>query len=339
MDAKITKQRLARILSYDWIKIVALAVAAVFLWTLIFTMTATRITAAQQFTVFNYYSNDSLGDGFSASYSNAFSRDKIFSYEVIETNTNDLRISGEDMAASMLETRVAVEEGDVMLIPDIPDTASAYTDDNGNTQYAYSYMQGFFNRYYLYLYELDPEAENGYFKQMEAFLNGFYVNGYEQADSLDEGKVEAAFKARIKANKDKRFKKEAQIAQGVQDELARIKKYRDALVEFYGYLTDGTVTLTTLTLTDADGNILREGKYGLNLCPNEGKTGELKKVFSYTTKESYEENGETKERTISTAKNMHAMFFKFSGVEKSFEYETLLYVNYIVRNAIAATQA
>ena len=55
MDAKITKQRLGRLLSYDWIKIIALAVAAIVVWSLIFTMTATRITAAQQFSVFNYF--------------------------------------------------------------------------------------------------------------------------------------------------------------------------------------------------------------------------------------------------------------------------------------------
>lgn len=338
MDAKITKKRLARILSYDWIKIVAIAAAFILVWSLIFTTTATRITPAQQFTVFNYHSNNLLGDDFTTSYHNAFSRDKIFSYEIIEMNTNDLKTAGDEMAYTLLDTRMAVEEGDVMFVPNIPDLSTAYTDENGETQYEQSYMQTFFNRAYINLFDLDPENDKGYFKQMEGYLNLFYKNGYEDASSLDKAKVEETFKARITANKDKRFKKDEQIAQGVVDEIERIEKYRDALVEFYGYLADGTVTLTTMALKDENDNVLKEGKYGINLCPDESKTGELKKVFSYTTTESYEEDGETKERTVVTAKDMNVMLFKFAGVETSFEYESLLYINYIIRNALSATQ-
>ena len=44
-------------LSYDWIKMVLVAAAIIVAWTLIFTMTATRITPAQQYTVFNYEGN------------------------------------------------------------------------------------------------------------------------------------------------------------------------------------------------------------------------------------------------------------------------------------------
>ena len=54
MDAKITKKRLNLFLSYEWIKVVALIVGVIVLWSLIFTTTATRITPAQQFTIFNY---------------------------------------------------------------------------------------------------------------------------------------------------------------------------------------------------------------------------------------------------------------------------------------------
>ena len=339
MDTKITKKRLARILSYDWIKIIATAVAVILVWMLIFTTTATRITPAQQFTVFNYQSNNTLSDDFFTSYENALTRDKIFSYEIIEGNTNDLKTAGDDMAYTLLDTRISVEEGDVMFVPDIPDVTSAYTDENGNTQYERSYMQTFFNRCYFNLYDLDPEKENGYFYEMEEYLNIFYKNGYEDEASLDKAKVEELFRARITANKDKRFKKDAQIQKGIQDEIARIQKYRNALIEFYGYLADGTVSLTTLSLKDENGDVLKEGKYGINLCPDENKTGALKKVVSYTTTESYEEDGETKERTIVSAKNMQAMFFRFDGVETSFEYESLLYINYIVRNALATTQA
>ena len=42
MDAKITKERLGLLLSYDWIKIACICIAAVAAWLLLFTSTATR---------------------------------------------------------------------------------------------------------------------------------------------------------------------------------------------------------------------------------------------------------------------------------------------------------
>ena len=80
MDAKITKQRLSHLLSYDWLKIVGLIAVAILVWSLIFTMTATRITAAQQFTVINYTGNAALtGREFSTTFQK-FHRDGVFSY-------------------------------------------------------------------------------------------------------------------------------------------------------------------------------------------------------------------------------------------------------------------
>ena len=61
MDAKITKTRLSRLLSYDWLKIVGVIAGVILVWSLIFTMTATRITPAQQFHVLNYVGNYSWG--------------------------------------------------------------------------------------------------------------------------------------------------------------------------------------------------------------------------------------------------------------------------------------
>ena len=333
MDAKITKKRLARMLSYDWIKIVALATAVIILWVLIFTMTATRITPAQQFTVFNYHSNGSLSTTkFYDTYQKAFA-DGVFSYEVIETNNNDLVSSGE-YASTILETRVATDEGDVMFIPNAPDASSgeAGTDENGNTLYNRTYIETFFYGYSPYLYNLDPEAENSYFAGMEKYLNGFYNGDYVNGE-LDEDKVTSAFEAKIKANKDKRFKKSAQIEQGKKDELARIQKYRDALVAFYGYLEEGLIEFTTVALKDENGEVVLEGKYGLNLCPNEDTMGGLKEQFYYMTKETVtDEDGNESTETRKTAKDMNVMFFRMKGVEESFQYESLLYVNYLIEN-------
>ena len=174
MDAKITKKRLSRLLSYDWIKIVALAVAAIVVWSLIFTMTATRITPAQQFTVFNYYSNNALGNGFYNVYDKTF-LDGKFSYEVIETNVNDLTTGGRDYAGTLLEARLGTDEGDVMFIPNIndPSTKVEPTVEGGEPTNT-TYMQGFFNNWYYYIADVDE-----YLNGMRAYLSAYYTDGDE----------------------------------------------------------------------------------------------------------------------------------------------------------------
>ena len=78
MDAKITKKRLNILLSYDWIKIILVAVAMIVLWSLVFTMTATRVTNAQNFTIFNY-TGTSANSRFN-SYSSTLKEKGVFSY-------------------------------------------------------------------------------------------------------------------------------------------------------------------------------------------------------------------------------------------------------------------
>lgn len=326
MDAKITKKRLSRLLSYDWIKIVALAVAAIVVWSLIFTMTATRITPAQQFTVFNYYSNNALENGFYNVYNKTF-LDGKFSYEVIETNVNDLTTGGRDYAGTLLEARLGTDEGDVMFIPNIndPSTKVEPTVEGGEPTYT-TYMQGFFNNWYYYIADVDE-----YLNGMRAYLSAYYTDGDEVENNnyidgtMNKEKVRADFFARINRNKDKRFKKSDEIEAGVLQEYDRIEKYAVALKQFEAWIADGTVTLTNLQVLDKDGNAIRDGNFAVNLCPEGGKTEKLKEqVFYYT------------EDNAKTAKNMHLMFFNLAGVEDSFEYESLLYVNEVIKAALGA---
>lgn len=320
MDAKITKKRLSRLLAYDWLKIVGLAVALIVFWNLIFTMTATRIRPSQQFSVFNHYANRTLSDDFYNELGEAL-RGEVFSYEVIETTNNDLTGTGE-VTHTLIESRLATDEGDVMLVPNIPDVDTVY-EENGETKYQSNYLQTFLRRYRLYVYDLDSEKENGYFYALKAYLNGYYTEGYTNAESLDEAKVEKDFRNRARANGDKRFKSEEQLARGAKNDVARVKKYRDALVKLESYLAEGLVEFTDVTVYNNDGSPLYEGKFALNLCPNKDTMGNLKKQFSYQITEKDEEG---KDQVRITAENMNVMFFKTAGTEKGFEYESLLYV-------------
>ena len=40
---------------------------------------------------------------------------------------------------------------------------------------------------------------------------------------------------------------------------------------------------------------------------------------------------------MATAKDMNVAFFRFDGVEEGFQYESLVFVNYVIENAIEET--
>ena len=64
MDSKITKKRLSLMLSYDWVKIILTIAGLIVVWAFIFSATSTKITAAQQFSVYNYRGNNNLSREF-----------------------------------------------------------------------------------------------------------------------------------------------------------------------------------------------------------------------------------------------------------------------------------
>lgn len=329
MDAKITKQRLSRMLSYDWIKIIVVAAAIIVAWMLIFTMTATRITPAQQYTVFNYDGNRGFQfTQFEKAYDDAFERD-IFSHEVLEATTYDMTTTGDNLH-TVMDSRLQTDEGDAIFVSNEwdPDTAIE-NDDDEIVGYEYTYLQTFILRYSYYLYDI-----NDYLTYMEGYLNQYYNGDYENG-VLDEAKVEADFRAREK--NDKRFKKESQKKEGVLKDIERIQKYRDALVKFYENIDKQYIALqeTTFTYEDEDGNEQTETvTYSINLCPNVDTMGGLKKYASYI-KTVTDENG--KELYVDSAENMQLCLFKLKGVNKNFVGENLIFINEMVDLSLKAT--
>lgn len=111
-----------------------------------------------------------------------------------------------------------------------------------------------------------------YLEEMEEYLNGYYGGDYAKGEA-DKQKIETDFRTRIKQTKDKRFKKESEIREGIAKELARIEGYRQAFIDFNGYLESGVVELQETTLylqNSATGEKLEKtGKFSINLCPDE----------------------------------------------------------------------
>ena len=285
MDAKITKKRLSRMLSYDWLKMVLAAAAIIIAWTLIFTMTATRITPAQQYTVFNYDGNRSFSmTKFNKVYDDAFDRG-IFSHEVIKATSYDMTTTGSNLH-TVMDSRLQTDEGDAIFVSKEGDPDFPIKDDDGNViGYEYTYLQTFVMRYGYYLYDI-----NDYLDYMKKYLNKYYIdeNGNPDYENgvLNEEKVEQDFRTREK--NDKRFKTEKQKKAGVKKDIERIQKYRDALLQFYKYLNEDKVIsleYTTIKMENEKGEeetLIDNVAYSINLCPNAETMGGLKNYAAYT---------------------------------------------------------
>ena len=333
MDARITKKRLGHLLSYDWVKILLTIVAAIVVWSLVFTMTATRITVTQRFIVQNY-----LG----VHYGKQPKMYDEFSYEILEGEYIDNMRGGEEMFYQLVQANLEVGDGDVMLLPDYPVSREVQKDEQGNElkdadgnpiyQYGESHLEKAIASFGGYFSRLDDEGNTkGYFTQMKEYLSGFFTIASEEQqvyagatftvatfdeNSLNEQAVKDAFRQRVK--KDKRFKKEEQIIKGEQQELKRLRSYLAAYNTFFEYLSEGKVSLTYLSV-EVKENYCLSGVYGINLCPNEKTMGGLKEQFYYT-----EFDG------TMTAKNIHAMFMDLKELDKNFQYENLLYLNALI---------
>jgi hypothetical protein len=252
----------------------------------------------------------------------------VFTGEIIESGLVELADKG-DTAGEILQARVTTEEGDVIFVSQQPNPKTAYVvegtedDEEPQTAYKHTYLESFLYGYRWDVHNLDPENEKSFFNQMERYLNEYYTNGYEDASSLDEEKVEEAFRARIKRTKDKRYKTEKAIEKGIKESIDRMEKYQKALVAFYGYLDEGVVSLTHTNYVLAEGEQYPfEGIYSINLCPTE-KMRKLSTIVSYPTTYLTEDGKE--EPTIS-AENMNVCLFNLNGKEEEFRYEGLLYV-------------
>lgn len=319
MDAKITKKRLSHMLSYDWLKIIATAVGVIFIWMAIFTMTATRIQPSQQFGVFNFLGTTQNAQNFR----NYASLTDVFSHEIIQTIAGDLTTGGEEYVYQYTEARMAACEVDAVFVSDSEGSAYQYVTEQGGEPVKATYLEEFLYRYRNYTYRLD--GEDGYLKSMEKYLNGYY-NGDYKTGEFDSQKVEKNFRDYVASSKDKRYKTEESIALGVQNELKRIANYQSALVDFYSYLDLGYISLTEKTLyySTKEGIFEYKGVFSINLCPTE-QMENLKNDVYYRVKD--DESGQTK----TTALNMNLVLTNDQSKRDSFQYESLVFVNHLVK--------
>lgn len=277
MDAKITKKRIGGLLSYDWLKIVAICVAAVILLLILFTSLATRVSAGQSFYVFTY-----IGTYVRTEYELEDMKESgALSYDILEYVTHEISETGyED---TILTTRMTTGDGDVLIAADTGDEAA---EDGSLT--SLSRLKEFLVGYSAYCAWLGTDGRDysfttggytysysNYFTACAAYLDRFYDAGYEEKvfagdTDLDEDKEideDAARECFLARNgKDRRYRKDSAVEEGVADEIARIGALRDAFIRVWQSVNseDGVIQVNTLEFsydTDGSGEIDEDETY------------------------------------------------------------------------------
>lgn len=261
MDAKITKKRLGIMLSYDWIKIIAICAAVVVVWSLIFTMTATKATIGQQFGVYGYpgVSIDSshLGD-LSDMRSDDVREGGGLSYDVLDYSVNTYGSRSD--AGTVLSAHIPAGSADIMFTNSVDTIDNKGDEDPSNdTVTQVSGYRTFVQTYRAHCAWLgDPDTpvlghkyNTNYFLDCENYLKRFFsfesgdYEGLKNAE-LDRAAAESNFRSRMK--KDKRYKNEGQIQEGLQDEYKRLLSLRDAYADVQSWLQDGTLSLASVNV-------------------------------------------------------------------------------------------
>lgn len=227
MDARITKSRLSNLISYDWLKIIATIVVAIFVGVIVLTMVGTRPTTAQE-QHFLFYEDLYLSDD----YSDTLEEDGIFSYEVLSVDSFEM--SGSSTYGQIaLSARFAAGQRNMIF------SSNTLTDDGETT-----YIAEVAASCYAMLENVDE-----YLLDAAEYANSFYGGDYINGE-LNEEYLSAEFRSRTKG--DKRYRTESKILSGIEDEKERISLLRSSLITVNAALGDGTIEKYNMSLQEGE---------------------------------------------------------------------------------------
>ena len=316
MDSKITKQRLSKLLSYDWLKMLFCVALAIIIWTLVFSFTSTKITNTQEFITFSYSANETVSKDFYRLMDDA--KENTFSYEVMKAEMVDLNNKGN--SSTYFQSYLEAGMGDLLFVPNIDNPSSKKENEDGTFSYT-KHPQEFLNSWFIRVQSVDE-----FLADMRAYVAQYYT----QSGALDKAKVEEDFRKHVKENNDKRFKGKKNFENGLLQEYARIEKYAAALTEFQGYLDAKLVEFVEMEVLGKNGEVYRENaNFAINLCPDTATMGELNDFLCYYSFAN----------TSLTAQDMCVMFFDLPYNNDNYRYESLLFVNRLIAEARARTLA
>lgn len=230
MDARITKPRLSNLMSYDWIKIICVIVAAIIALMLVFAVSETKPLSTQKFYVYAY-TDVFEGENFGR-LSDRLSGKNVFSYDILEVGSESF--SASSSGSSVYQLRRSVGLGNVLFVTDEviyqkDEEGNVVKDEDGN---AVVEKNSTLCSMALGKSVASDEAEAGvaydtvyYMDACERYLVQFFGDDWRTDDTFD-GVLTPADSFSRNAN-DKRYKTDATRAQGLEDEKARLKKLRE----------------------------------------------------------------------------------------------------------------
>ena len=304
MDARITKQRLANMLSYDWLKIVGVIAAAAVFFAVFFTMIGTKATTGQQFYVYAYNSVQT-GSDFLQLGDTLKSRD-VFGYDILDTGSESFKTS-KLYGDSVFLARRAAGEGRVMFVEDI-----RTEDEEGNVSSTLlSFMDYAGTEQESFRFFLDPEL---FLNDCKAYLETFF--GEDLNGELDGDKAREAFMARN--GKDKRFRTAAKKEAGVRDEIARLEKLKEDYLLVSASVGEGKPLSYITYESEIKTHTIAFSMASLNLTS----------LVYYTA--------ETEEGEAQTNHDLALCVFDNGNREGDLKYETVNFLAYLVRTYGAA---
>lgn len=329
MDAKITKKRLGHLLSYDWIKIIAICAAVIVVWVLLFTSLATRATKGQTFQIYVYpgvtMQSEKLG-GLSDLHKDGVLSGDVLDYNVLQMTSGS--------AGTQLSAFLPNKEGDVMFINDTLPTKTVVDEETGEEKtevtgksdlekfltsyFGYASWLGEIGNVEVYDYNL---AQESYLDNCEKYLSQFYTDEVTSENpNQDKEKIESEFRKRIKG--DKRYKKESQIKKGLEEEFVRIENLRKAYTNVLDYLEQGIISVRTTTLEldedkDKDGkNDTVEVQYAYDLS-------KIEHIADLMVNTKNEESGKSDDLCM--------IILNEKAQEEALRFEQITLLDYIVR--------
>jgi hypothetical protein len=321
MDNKITKKRLGNLFAYDWIMMLIAMVVIVIGWEFLYALTSVRITAGQGFYYYYDYEINGGNDTAFKGYLN-----DTFSYDILEWGGESMPT--EAVNQDVIELRYASNEVDVVF-------TSTLEVKNEETGYMASRAKKIIDLYDAYDFrEL--------YKDCEKYLKQFLTN--ENASVLDfnnysESKIKAYFHNRQAS--DNRYKWK-QITE--QDEINRIKKLSSELADFktildfesnlpkeesiFYYYHKYEFSLTKETTSSQKASY--QEKYDLE--GGEKAFGlKLEKLPKSDKLNAPDVNAFFRMTNASDSKNVILTVFNVTHVQPDLQFETISFVNTVVR--------
>lgn len=297
LDARITKERLSNLLSYDWLKMILCAIAAVLVLAVFFTTVRTMPTEAQTYTVYAW-TDINAGDD-STGLKDALKKNGVFSYEILKIQSESFQ--GNSYSEAAFTARRAAGEGNCMFISNQP---PKYAEDG--TVSEPSALQDFLSRYPGIV--LDTEQ---YLKDCENYLNGFYGGNWKEGE-LDGAEAEKCFRARNTG--DKRFKKQESILAGIESEKERIAKLRGDLLFVEKCFEDGLYS-------HISGTDEINGEFSCAVQLGGGGMSGLTRLYSYVV----ERDGST----VKSSEALSLVLFDNGSKSGDTKFESVSFLRYL----------